>query len=282
VPFLQKIIWTCWFQGREQMPPIVEKCVNSWEIKNPDWQTIVVTRENAGYYVPEVSPFLERQDISWTQKSDILRLHLLKKHSGVWCDASTFCNKPLSQWLPEYLTSGFFAFQRTDRYLLSSWFLAAAKNNLVINEWKSFMDKYYQFNFRRTQTPGIGKVTCASTSLGDKLTEFIDKKNISTSIWFSWFFTRVLRISPYFCVHYAFEYLYRHNTQFRQIWDNTPKINADTPHAIQGYGMFREDIDPIFWNEILSQKCPVYKLQWKSDKNGFGPNCLISKLFEIK
>lgn len=278
---LTKIIWTCWFQGREQMPPIIEKCVASWERKNPDWQTIVVTEKNVEQYVPEINHFLERQDISWTGKSDILRLYLLEKYGGVWGDSSLFCNKELSQWLPEYLSSGFFAFQRTDRYMLSSWFLAAVQKNPVIRDLKLFTDWYWSIHFRRNQTVNIYKVICASTPFGDKLTDFFDRKNISTSVWFSCLIRRVLRISPYFWIHYSFEYLYKHNTEFKQIWDNTPKIHADLPHMIQTYGMFRRDITPELWNDIISQKCPVYKLSWKIDNSKFTPDCLVSKLLEF-
>jgi len=278
---LPKIIWTCWFQGIKQMPLIVEECIGSWKRKNPDWEIIIVTLENASQYVPNISPFLIRKDISWTGKSDILRLYLLEKYGGVWCDSSVFCNKSLNEWLFKNISSGFFAFQRTDRYLLSSWFLAAVQNNLVISKWKSFVDWYLSINFRNNQTVNEQRPICASTPLGDKLTEWIDRKNISTSIWFSWLIRRILRISPYFWIHYAFEYLYRHNSKFKGIWDNTPKIHADMPHIIQEYGMFREDIDPQLWNNILSKKCPVYKLSWKTNNNVLTADCLVGRLFNI-
>jgi hypothetical protein len=117
--------------------------------------------------------------------------------------------------------------------------------------------------------------------LGDRLTEWIDRKNISTSVWFSWLIRGILRISPYFWMHYGFEYLYNRNNEFREIWDSTPKIHADMPHIIQSYGMFRDDIDPQLWNEILSQKCPVYKLSWKTENNELTPDCLVGRLLEL-
>ena len=275
-----KIIWTCWFQGRNEMPLIVEKCVASLERENQDWQIIVVNKENATQYVPEMSRFLDRNDISWTGKSDILRLYLLAEYGGVWCDSTIFCNNAFNNWLPEYLKSGFFAFQRTDRYMLSSWFLAAVKGCPLIIYWKSFIDWYWSKKFKRNQEINEHKITGASTLFGDKLTEWIDKKNISTSIWFSFFIRNILRITPYFWIHYAFEYLFKRKKEFRKIWDNTPKFSADLPHSIQSYGMFREDIDNEFWNNILQKKCPVYKLSWKNTNENYSKDALVYKLLE--
>jgi hypothetical protein len=54
-------------------------------------------------------------------------MELLRRHGGVWADATCYCLQPLAEWLPSKLApAGFFAFDRPapDR-MLASWFLAA-------------------------------------------------------------------------------------------------------------------------------------------------------------
>jgi len=60
----------------------------------------------------------------------------LKKYGGVWVDATTLCNKSLDEWLPEYITHGFFGFRNPgpDR-LLSSWFLYGEPDNYIVTKW---------------------------------------------------------------------------------------------------------------------------------------------------
>ena len=56
--------------------------------------------------------------------ADQIRIEILHLHGGVWADATTICAKPLDEWLPERMGTGFFAFERPaqDR-MIASWFL---------------------------------------------------------------------------------------------------------------------------------------------------------------
>lgn len=67
------------------------------------------------------------------------------KYGGCWCDATTFCNEPLDNWLNKYISSGFFAFDKPGRdRLLYTWFLYSEKNNHIIQRWKEQTINYWK------------------------------------------------------------------------------------------------------------------------------------------
>ena len=76
--------------------------------------------------------------------SDCVRVALLARYGGVWVDSTCYCLRPLDEWLYERLPNGFFAFARPGgERLLSSWFLAAAANNHIIERWRELALKYW-------------------------------------------------------------------------------------------------------------------------------------------
>ena len=98
--FLQKIIWTCWFQGRDCAPEVVRKCLQSWEDRNPEWDFRCLDADTIAKYLDlDAYVDLQRQQITAASLSDILRLLLLHEYGGVWVDATTFCNVPLDEWI---------------------------------------------------------------------------------------------------------------------------------------------------------------------------------------
>jgi hypothetical protein len=134
---LQKIIWTCWFQGRDSAPEVVRKCLQSWEDRNPEWGLRCLDADTIARYIDLDSYVdLQRQQITAASLSDILRLLLLHEYGGVWVDATTFCNVPLDEWITQASQTGFFAFERPaeDRDL-ATWFLAVCPGNRLLAKW---------------------------------------------------------------------------------------------------------------------------------------------------
>ena len=133
---MNKIIWIFWFQGWQQPPYLCAKCLESWERLNPTWEIRRLDEGNLQRYVD--LPDLTGKHVIHSHFADILRILLLKKYGGVWVDATLFCNKPLDDWLSPYLNQGFFAFAKPspDR-ALSSWFLASAEQNYLVEKWHS-------------------------------------------------------------------------------------------------------------------------------------------------
>jgi len=143
-------------QGRENAPPVVKACLNSWEKMNPGWELRVLDQYDAVAYAPRLKQIdLRKKDITATAYSDILRIYLLHEYGGVWVDATTFCNLSLDAWLPDYMSTGFFAFKKS-KLPISSWFLASEENNYIVaamaratsDYWarRSKVEHYYWFH----------------------------------------------------------------------------------------------------------------------------------------
>ncbi|WP_457583568.1 capsular polysaccharide synthesis protein [Ensifer canadensis] len=74
----------------------------------------------------------------------MIRISFLWDYGGVWVDATTFCIKPLDEWLPPLMENGFFAFP--DNYpgrTMGISFLAAKPQNYLVSMWLRLMVRYY-------------------------------------------------------------------------------------------------------------------------------------------
>ncbi len=245
---LPKIVWFLWLQGYDKAPLVVRKCYDSWLKNNPGWQVIFLDEHNISDYIG-----LQKTDNMTNQaSSDILRINLLAKHGGVWVDATSFCTRPLDEWLYKYLDTGFFAFERPapDR-MIASWFIASAKYNYITNTYKNKVNGYWDEN------PGMRFIESSQW-------RFLNKRlnKLGPQVWFSTTVCTLLKVYPYFWFHYLFENIYLRDNQFKAMWDSTPKLSADTPHRLQNIGLFAR-LDDQTKAEIDNKISPVYKLTWK-------------------
>jgi hypothetical protein len=142
---LQKIIWSCWLQGRDSAPELVRKCLQSWELRNPGWDFRCLDAATIGRYV-DLGDYVDltRQQITAASLADLLRLLLLHEYGGVWVDATTFCNAPLDEWIAQASQTGFFAFARPaeDREL-ATWCIAAHPGNQLMAKWAARSFAYW-------------------------------------------------------------------------------------------------------------------------------------------
>jgi hypothetical protein len=147
---MNKTIFILWFQGFENAPEIVKMCILSWKYYNPDWNIILLDQKNLPNYIT-IKNFIDidNKDINPIALSDVVRIILLNTHGGLWVDATTFCNKPLNEWLPNYANNGFFAFSKpSNDKLISSWFIYSEKEHYISNAWlKSIVNYYTIHNF---------------------------------------------------------------------------------------------------------------------------------------
>jgi len=264
---LPKTIWFLWLQGIDEVPFVAKKCYESWIIKNPDWKVIFLDEKNLQQYVDASKPG-NATNQAW---SDIIRINLLAEYGGVWVDATCFCVKPLDEWLPDVIPTGFFAFERPgpDR-MISSWFIAAAKDNYIISAYRNMVNSYWHEN------PGLISAESATPKLLKRKLE-----HMHTQKWFAWPTRKVLKLYPYFWFHYLFETLYLHDHRFRKLWDLTPKISSDIPHRLQFAGLFNPLTNEIK-NEIGQQASPLYKLTWKYEPSEDEKDTLMRYLLENK
>ena len=123
------------------MPPLIKKCVHSWEAYNPDWDLRLLDVTTIHKYFDEesVPPSITPQAFS-----DILRINLLSDHGGVWADADVWCCKPLNSWIHKSNPKGFFAYNLPNtKRTISSWFLASSKENYLTIQYRSHVREYW-------------------------------------------------------------------------------------------------------------------------------------------
>jgi len=90
-------VWTCWWQGEEQAPPVVRECLASIR-RNASKQVICITEENCSEYIDIPEHLIRRVSngsMSFTHLSDYIRFSLLYKYGGLWLDATIWCGRPI-------------------------------------------------------------------------------------------------------------------------------------------------------------------------------------------
>ena len=143
---IPKKIWRFWSQGWEKSPEVIKKCKQSWEYYNPGWEFYDLTDENLNEYI-DLNHF-DTSTINTFSKSiqafsDVIRIHLLQKHGGIWIDATVWCEKPVESWLD--LNLEFFAFSNpTPDKMVASWFLASSTHGYIVNKWYNKTIEYWK------------------------------------------------------------------------------------------------------------------------------------------
>jgi len=112
-------VWFCWWQGQENMPPIVRSCWQQINKNVKNRPVILITQENFEKYVvvPEIILYrLKSGQISLTHFSDILRSCLIYQNGGYWFDATIYTSMPIDELLDN---KSFYTLQSmyTDRYI---------------------------------------------------------------------------------------------------------------------------------------------------------------------
>ncbi|MEH6836212.1 MULTISPECIES: capsular polysaccharide synthesis protein [Falsihalocynthiibacter] len=139
---LPKNIYFFWDRGLENAPDLVRACHASWTEKNPDWNFVFLDQEKANRILDRSS--LPEGTLP-AHYADILRTKLLCERGGVWADATSFCNHPLTNWMPTVMSQAdFFAF-RTPRpaRIVSNWFLASKPQGKIIRPWLDVTEKFW-------------------------------------------------------------------------------------------------------------------------------------------
>lgn len=268
-PSVPKTIWFLWFQGLEKAPYVVRKCHESWITKNPSWRVVSLDETT----LPSLASVDYSTDniraLTLQSKSDLVRLDLLARHGGVWADATCFCVRPLDDWLPPNLASGFFAFHRPrpDR-IISSWFLAAEPENILVSRLLDRMVAYWgQHSFRNDQRRFAIKA----------LTRLLKASPRTRDWWFSPFLRDRLALSPYWAIMYMFEALVRQDPDCARVWAATPKISADGPHRLYRAGLL-SPVSPELRAEVDSRQVPVYKMTWNIDEEEIPQDSVLEYL----
>lgn len=251
-------IWIYWHQGFENAPDLVKLCAESWKVLNPDYEVILLDENNLGDYISIPKQFnLSRKPISLQLYSDFIRLELLTRYGGAWADSTVYCARPLSEWLTEYSSEdGFFLFQNPgqDR-LISSWFVSSSADNQILKAWhRSFVDLFRDNSFSNQHT-----------KLGDYILKKFSRYNTRprrTIKWQSWLVRRILKVYPYFIVHYTFNKVILTEKALRPEWESVTPFAAALPHIIQTLSYEANSAETLR-AIVASKTIPMFKLTWR-------------------
>lgn len=93
-------IWICWWQGLENAPEIVKKCIESIRRNAGNHKVVIITDKNVTEFV-KFPDWIEKKReagiITKTHISDLLRVSLLAKYGGVWLDSTFYCLDSLEE-----------------------------------------------------------------------------------------------------------------------------------------------------------------------------------------
>ena len=146
-------VWTCWLQGFDKAPAIVQSCQLSVSQFVTDRDIVQLTYDNYRDYVslPEhVVEKYERGLIPPALFADILRLGVLIEKGGTWMDATILVTGQ-GPWLQEILDADLFMFQTLRRgddrfHGISNWFISARRwsrplmvlRDVLVEYWRDY------------------------------------------------------------------------------------------------------------------------------------------------
>ena len=93
-----KNIWVFWWQGKDRMPSLVEKCYQSVIRNKGRRHVILITKDNIKQYatIPDyIYEKVNNGEITLTHLSDILRFNLLNEYGGLWIDSTIYLTDSL-------------------------------------------------------------------------------------------------------------------------------------------------------------------------------------------
>lgn len=148
---IPRIVWMLWFDGWDCATELHHRCLESWQLFNPDWEVRSICRADLPKLLGQFQSSYQKMTLAmnalekfggfWippAAESDLLRLLLLTLHGGVWADSTMLCRRPLDEWLPTAAASGFFAFapeKPADNLPVMSSFLASSSSHPVLCSW---------------------------------------------------------------------------------------------------------------------------------------------------
>lgn len=142
----EPVLWTCWLQGEDQAPLLVQRCWQSMRKHAEGRKLIILTQETIPQYV-DVPDYIEKKHqegiIPHAHYTDIVRLLLLIKYGGVWIDSTIM----MLGKLPEYITdSSLFCFHSDGwgHIELANNFLASHKNHPLLCGMRDILFSYWR------------------------------------------------------------------------------------------------------------------------------------------
>jgi mannosyltransferase OCH1-like enzyme len=129
---IPKIIHYCWF-GKNPLPKLATKCIESWRKHLPEYQIIQWNEDNFDLNMyPYTKQAHEQKKYAFV--SDVCRLYAIKEYGGVYMDTDVEVLKPIGFFLKHNAFSGF-----ETNYTIPTGIMASEKKG----KWATDMLAYY-------------------------------------------------------------------------------------------------------------------------------------------
>lgn len=143
---IPKIIWTFW--NNYTKSPLVESCFSQIRRLLPDYKFYILNESNVDQFIKVPSI---RDDISFVNFTDLVRLKILFEYGGFWIDASVLLTDNLD-WvhiLQQNFKVDFIgyladAFMTDFNYpIIETWFFGVSPKSKLVRDWFSDFEKCY-------------------------------------------------------------------------------------------------------------------------------------------
>lgn len=269
---INKTIWIYWDKGVENAPDLIKLCIKSWFHYNKNWEIIILDDKNLSSYIEMSEIKIKNPNLTIQAFSDLLRIKLLEKYGGVWVDSTTYCNKPLDEWIYECAPDDVFFFKSNDVDIFGSWFIYAKKGQRLIQCLLKEEERYLSFS--------RGFHHYMNIRFFWRFFKYIEqhagRKNYF--IWRNYFVRSILGVSPYFWPNYLMGYLVNSKRECKNIYKKINYLSVNRPHDFQIYGLSSEALPEWVLNDFRDKFVPVYKMSYKRNLNFWKNNGTFSLL----
>lgn len=146
-------IWIFWWQGVENAPDIIRRCIGSIKAHAIGYRVFIVDKNNYMKYASVPTHILDKLNnnaISITHFSDYYRMALLAAHGGIWIDSSIYA---MNYFNEELLQKPLFTIRnpKKDKQNISNWnwtvgVLGGWRGNILFCILRDMLSKYWKNN----------------------------------------------------------------------------------------------------------------------------------------
>jgi hypothetical protein len=147
---IPRTIWTYWHDARD-IPNIVQKCIDTWQINNPQYKIIVLDIDKIKNLfrkaeLKTIFPNIDLDDLNKQKNharvADYARVMVLYKFGGTWMDSSIICTQSLD-WVQKIHKQtqseliGFYSpHTRNKKFpILENWFFSCIPKSTFVHDW---------------------------------------------------------------------------------------------------------------------------------------------------
>lgn len=226
-------VWSYWESDSPDLPPIVEICVKSWSATGAAASVNFLTPETLCDYLDPTDLPKRFGQMPPVKKANAVRLAVLARHGGHWCDAGVLLTAPIGPWIAQRsATPGFFVFRDVDRSrVLDTWFISGTPASLFLREWANHYRRFFDRD-RMHEAHSLYKTPSRiATHIIVLINKRLRKSPARTALWAKPPLS-LFPMYPYFIMHYIANGLLRDRT-LREEFDSMSKVLASRALAMR-------------------------------------------------